>query len=125
MSPLPETIHWKTDNRLQKRISVHRTHVRSISLNGNAVVELSDDLNTLAQHLKEVHNLDSVEAFNLSYTFTILQINPRNLDRCEQKWANQLVTLHPYGLLNIEKPCGVADTILNMSRKATPSSQRR
>ena len=53
-----------------------------------------------------------------------LKMNPRNLAKCEQKWMNQLVTLHPFGL-NREKPCGVADSILNMSQQATDNPQRR
>ena len=45
----------------------------------------------LAEHLKLVHKLDSVELFNLSvelfnlsYTFTVMQLEPRNIDKCEQ-----------------------------------------
>ena len=77
----------------------------------------------LANHLKEEHNMTTVQLFNLSYSFTILQIEPGDLDKCEQKWVSQLVTMQPFGL-NIEKPRGVADSIMTMSQKQA-SSQRR
>ncbi len=89
----------------------------------------------LAEHLKLVHKLDSVELFNLSvelfnlsYTFTVMQLEPRNIDKCEQKWISQLVTLEPYGLNTGETMwggccCCFCDSILTMSKKATSNSQ--
>ena len=62
---------------------------------------------SLANHLKSEHDIDSVELFNLMYSFTILQIDPPDLDKAEQNWISQLVTMYPYGL-NIEKPRGVS-----------------
>ena len=119
----------KTDNRLQKRISGHRSHVEDSEDDSSDADEEDDeeedsDEKALAEHLSTAHGLDSVAGFNASYSFTILQQNPRNLARCEQKWMNQLVTLHPFGL-NREKPCGVADSILNMSYQALNNPQRR
>ena len=102
----------KTVNKLQTRISGHRSHVGKPSRE----TILDSDEATLAEHLKEDHNFDSVELFNLSYVFTILQLDPRNLDKCEQKWIHELVTMKPYGL-NIENPFGIADSLLSMSRK--------
>ena len=104
----------KTTNRLQKRIAGHRSHVLGYTQEEDD--EESDD-KALAEHLHSEHQLDTVAAFNLSYSFTILQLNPRNLDKCEQKWVSRLATLHPFGL-NREKPCGIADSILNMSQRA-------
>jgi hypothetical protein len=104
----------KTTNKLQKRIAGHRSHVLGFTIAEDD--EESDD-KALAEHLSSEHHLDTVAAFNLSYSFTILQINPRNLDKSEQKWVSRLVTLRPFGL-NREKPCGVADSILNMSQRA-------
>ena len=69
------------------------------------------------EHLFTEHGLDTVQAFNKSYKFSILQVNPKNLERCEQMWANKLLTIHPFGL-NKEKPCGVAESFLNMSQRA-------
>ena len=109
----------KTTNKLQQRISGHRSHVNRPP---DELPKPEDtDEATLAEHLNLVHNMDSVELFNLSYSFTVLQLEPRNIDKCEQKWISQLVTLEPYGL-NKEKPCGVADSILTMSKKVKSSS---
>jgi hypothetical protein len=114
----------KTSNRLQTRISGHRTHVgRCKSINSEETEENEEEKNedtdekTLAEHLLHDHGLDTVPAFNASYKFSILQINPKNLERCEQLWANKLLTIHPFGL-NKEKPCGVAESLLNMSQRA-------
>ena len=77
----------------------------------------------LADHLKDEHAMATVALFNLSYSFTILQIEPGDLDQCEQKWVCQLVTMQPFGL-NIEKPRGVADSITTMSQKQSDCSKR-
>ena len=65
--------------------------------------------------------MDSVELFNAMYSFTIMQIDPQDLDKSEQQWISKLVTMQPYGL-NFEKPRGVADSLITMSKKS--SSQR-
>ena len=57
---------------------------------------------------------------NVNYSFTILEFDPPDLDKAEQKWASRLVTMEPFGL-NIQKPCGVADKMITMSKKAAHS----
>ena len=44
------------------------------------------DEGALAEHLKVVHGLTTVEDFNRSYKFTILKSNVSNLDSVEQSW---------------------------------------
>ena len=46
--------------------------------------------------------------------FTILEIEPRDINKAEQKWVSYLSTMTPYGL-NIEKPLRVADSILSIA----------
>ena len=110
----------KTDNRLQCRISGHRSHVKKDQV---AEEDRDTDEAALADHLKDEHAMATVALFNLSYSFTILQIEPGDLDQCEQKWVCQLVTMQPFGL-NIEKPRGVADSITTMSQKQSDCSKR-
>jgi hypothetical protein len=108
----------QTVNKLRTRISGHRSH-----MNRTPDIEPTEDTDeaSLANHLKNEHGMDSVELFNVMYSFTILQIDPPDLDKAEQQWISQLVTMHPYGL-NIEKPRGVADSLITMCKKS--SSQR-
>ena len=96
----------KSDNKSQKRISGHRSHVHK----DTSPEDDDTDEAALANHLKTEHSLTSVEDFNSTYKFTILEVEPESLDLCEQKWVNLLVTLQPFGL-NIEKPLGIADSI--------------
>ena len=56
------------------------------------------DEEVLAEHLKVVHGLATVEDFNRSYKFTILKSNVNNLDSVEQRWINIMGTMHPFGL---------------------------
>ena len=107
----------QTVNRLQTRISGHRSHMNKTQDDDS----VDTDEASLANHLKNIHGMNSVELFNVMYSFTILQMDPKDLDKAEQQWISQLVTMHPYGL-NIEKPRGVADSLITMSRKS--SSQR-
>ena len=110
----------QTVNKLQTRICGHRTHInKTTSTDQN---EDSDEA-ALANHLKEAHNFHTAELFNLCYSFTILQLDPGDLDKAEQKWIQQLTTMTPYGL-NIEKPRGVSDSLMAMSQKCS-NSQRR
>ena len=108
----------KTDVHLGKRICTHRTHVNNLKTPGDE----ETDESALADHLRADHNLFSVEDFSSHYLFTILEVEPANLDTCEQKWTNRLVTMRPFGL-NIEKPGGVADTITTMSQKQALSQR--
>ena len=114
----------KTTNRVQKRICGHRSHVTGFIAENDDDEDDSDE-KALAEHLFSEHGINDVSTFNESFSFTILEVNPKNLQKCEQMWVNRLVTLYPFGL-NRDKPCGVSDSILNMSRRASqPLPQRR
>ena len=73
----------------------------------------TQDEAALSQHMKTEHQLQTVNDFNKCFSFTILELDPKNLDKCEQKWVNTLKTMQPYGL-NIEHPCGVVDQLLKV-----------
>ena len=109
----------KTDTMIRCRICGHRVYMQKDSANPLSADEKDDA--SLANHLKSQHFLSTVDDFNDNYCFTILQIDPSNLDKCEQEWVSRLVTMTPFGL-NIEKPQGVSDSLLLMSSK---SSQRK
>lgn len=102
----------KTDDKLQSRISGHRSHMKSSEISESSE---DSDVAALADHLKEDHHLSTVDDFNNQYMFTILQLDPLQLDKCEQEWVSKLVTMRPFGL-NIEKPCGVADSMMTMAK---------
>ena len=104
----------KSTTKLQTRISGHRSHV------GDMTFDSETDEATLAEHLHDEHNITLVDQFNSNYSFTIIEISPRNLDIAEQKWTNRLVTMRPFGL-NKEKPGGVMGSISYMSRKSLDS----
>ena len=107
----------KTVTRLQNRISGHRTHV------GDTEFDESDEA-ALVQHLVEDHNFDTIDRFNLNFSFTVVELSPHDLDKAEQRWASRLVTMRPFGL-NKEKPLGVADSVRTMSRKSLASKNQR
>ena len=67
---------------------------------GDHDFEDSDDA-ALAEHLKLEHNFQTVELFNLGFSFTVLEFGAFNLDECEQRWVSKLTTLKPFGLNNI------------------------
>ena len=39
----------------------------------------------LAEHLHKDHNFDTIDMFNLNYTFSILELCPKDLDKAEQR----------------------------------------
>ena len=98
----------KYTTKLQSRICNHRSYV------GNDCFDPDTDEAKLAKHLHNDHNLNSVDLFNSNYSFTILELGPRNIDFAEQKWANRLMT--PFGL-NKEKPGGFIGSTSYMCRR--------
>ena len=78
------------------------------------------DEGALAEHLKVVHGLATVEDFNRSYKFTILKSNVSNLDSVEQSWINIMGTMHPFGL-NLDKPCGVSASLMELMERQNSS----
>ena len=65
---------------------------------GEHVVHSDDDY-TLGLHLVSNHGLCHTEAFNESYSFTILQhCSPFNLDLNEHLWIHRLKCIKPFGL---------------------------
>ena len=96
--------------KLQSSISNHRSHV------GDDCFDPDTDEATLAEHLHNDHNLNSVGLFNSNFSFTILELGPRNIDFTDQKWANRLMTMRPFGL-NQEKPGGVIGSTSYMCRR--------
>jgi hypothetical protein len=103
----------QTVTQLRTRINGHRAHHKAENETGTtSVLQFARlDEATLFLHMKNEHNMKSVEQFNANYTFTILELDPKDLNKCEQKWVNLLNTMEPYGL-NIEKPCGVANQLM-------------
>lgn len=108
----------KSTCKLQTRISGHRTHMHDL------IFDEDDDEATLAEHLKFEHNMETVELFNLSFLFTILQLSPFNLDESEQKWVSRLTCMKPFGL-NKEVPRGVTDSVHTMFRKSLGRNTQR
>ena len=102
----------KSSNKLQTRIAGHRSHV---GYEDGLIIE--SDERTLAEHLQEIHHLHSVDTFNSNYSFTVLELSPRNLDLAEQKWVNKLLTIEPFGL-NKEKPGGVLGSFRSMVNRS-------
>ena len=79
------------------------------------------DEGALAEHLKAVHGLTTVDDFNRSYKFNIIVSNPNDIEKVEQKWIDIMVTMHPFGL-NLDKPFGVCATTLEMLDKQVERS---
>ena len=81
---LQETVCWKNG---------HRCHMNKLSEEEN-----DKDEAALADHLKIKHSLSSTDDFYDGYIFTILPIDPLDLDKSEQQWVSKLVTMTPNGL---------------------------
>jgi hypothetical protein len=107
----------KSTNKLQTRISGHRSH------KNNTAFDPDTDDATLAEHLHLCHDVTDSDSFNHSYSFTVLQISSYDIDSCEQRWVDRLITLSPFGL-NKVAPNWVSDSISNMCRKLLGLSQQ-
>ena len=95
----------KTTQKLNSRISGHRGKFSDFLFSDAS--QLNDEDNLLGLHVFHKHHLNSKEAFNNSYTFTILELcNPRNLDLKEHMWVQKLKCVAPYGL-NSHDPFGI------------------
>ena len=64
----------KSSNKLETIITGHRYPVGYSD--DNCINE-----KTLVEHLQEVRHFVSVDQFNSNYSFTILEVSPRNLDQ--------------------------------------------
>jgi hypothetical protein len=91
-------------------------------MNDTAFDPDTDDA-TLAEHLHLCHHVMDSDSFNHSYSFTVLQIFPYDIDSCEQRWVDRLITLSPFGL-NKVAPNEVSDSIGNICCKSLGLSQR-
>ena len=71
----------KSSNKLKTRIVGQRSRV------GYSDDKFINDLDekTLAEHLQEVHHFVSDDQFNSNYSFTILEVSPRNLEISQNK----------------------------------------
>lgn len=71
-----------------------------------------EDEAALAEHLKSVHSLSSIEDFNMNYTFSVLLTSdPKELESLEWKCISDVKTLTPFGL-NIVKPFGIGENLI-------------
>ena len=58
-------------------------------------------------HVLYQHGLESHDAFDKSYVFTILdECSPKDLDKKEHEWIQKLKCVTPYGL-NAQDPFGI------------------
>ena len=111
----------QTTTPLRERISGHRSWMKKKKDNNDVVDQEGkfkrEDEAVCAEHIKNSHGCQTTSEFNSVYKFTVLALNPSaGLDKAEQQWISNLVTMVPCGL-NIAKPCGVADGQLTMHNK--------
>ena len=89
----------KSTQRLNNRISGHRSKFyECLSYNGDRN-DLDDDDHLLGLHLYFQHGYRDKSGFNDSYIFTVLEnCGPRELDAKEHLWIQRLKAIKPFGL---------------------------
>jgi len=102
----------KTTQMICGRISEHKSCYNSyrkckgILPKGEKRENEFADKYSLGIHLYNEHKIDTPEAFQESYAFTILEkCSPKDLEVKEHLWVQKLKTIHPAGL-NLYSPLG-------------------
>ena len=81
---------------------------------GDSEFDLDNDDATLSEHLISHHGVTDGDLFNDSYSFTVLQLAPHDLDSCEQIWVDRLATVAPFGLL-FKRDASVSSLVPNQT----------
>ena len=76
----------QTTQELRGRIGAHRYHVGRPP----QVDKLERDDSALAEHMKNMHGKPSINDFNNYYKFTIIEIEPKSLNKSEKFWVSRL-----------------------------------
>ena len=96
----------KTTQILSNRINGHRNKFQDFRKKRGHKLKISDD-HLLGMHVFHHHGLHHHNAFDESYSFTILEeCTPKDLDRKEHEWIQKLKCVTPYGL-NAQDPFGI------------------
>ena len=96
----------KTTQKLSNRINGHRNKFQECRRKKGKKFKISDD-HLLGMHVLHQHGLQQHNAFDKSYTFTILdECTPKYLDKKEHEWIQTLKCVAPYGL-NAQDPFGI------------------
>ena len=96
----------KTTQVLSNRINGHRNKFQECRKKRGKKFKLNDE-HLLGMHVLYQHGLESHDAFDKSYVFTILdECSPKDLDKKEHEWIQKLKCVTPYGL-NAQDPFGI------------------
>ena len=96
----------KTTQMLSNRINGHRNKFQECRKKSKSKIKFNDD-HLLGLHVLYQHGLQSPNAFDEAYDFTILDTcHPKDLDRKEHEWVQKLKCVTPYGL-NAQDPFGI------------------